>query len=64
MQSNIPPRQHTPEDDPRPGTPGAGQDVCPECEGTGKKFDKASGKSSDAPCLRCDGTGSVTQAIG
>jgi DnaJ-class molecular chaperone len=64
MQTQIPPRQHTPEDDPKQGTPGTGQDVCPECKGAGKQLDKASGKPTDQPCLRCDGTGSVTQAIG
>lgn len=64
MQSTIPSRQHTPEDDPQQGTPGTGQDVCPECEGTGKQFDKAANKPTEKPCQRCDGTGSVTQGIG
>ena len=57
-------RQHTPEDDPKPGTPGTGQDVCPVCEGTGKHPNKATGKPTEKSCERCDGTGKVTQAIG
>ena len=64
MQSQNPSRQHTPEDDPAPGTPGTGQDVCPQCEGTGKQVDKKTGKPNDQACERCDGTGKVTQAIG
>ena len=64
MQSGNPFRQHTPNDDPEPGTPGTGQDVCPQCEGTGKQVDKATGKPTDKSCERCDGTGKVTQAIG
>jgi len=64
MQSKNPFRQRTPDNDPEPGAPGVGQDVCPECEGTGKLADKATGKPTDKPCLRCDGTGTVTQAIG
>lgn len=60
MQSNTPFQQHTPKDDPKPGTPGTGEDVCPECKGTGKKTDKEAAK----PCERCDGTGKVIQGIG
>ena len=63
MQMKNPFRQHTPEDDPAPGTPGTGLDVCPQCEGTGKQADK-SGKPTDQSCERCDGTGKVTQGIG
>ena len=63
-KSRNPFRQHTPDDDPEQGTPGTGQDVCPECEGTGKQFDKATGKSTVKSCERCDGTGKVIQGIG
>ena len=63
MNSKTPFRQHTPDDDPEQGTPGSGLDVCPECEGTGKQADKATGKPSDTSCLRCDGTGTIVQAI-
>ena len=64
MQSKNPFRQHTPDDDPELGTPGTGEDVCPDCEGTGKQFDKERGKRTDKPCERCDGTGIVVQGIG
>ncbi|MBB4198248.1 hypothetical protein CCR94_17300 [Rhodoblastus sphagnicola] len=63
VQSVLPFRQHTPEDDPAQGAPGTGQDVCPQCEGTGKQVDKA-GEPTDHPCERCDGTGKVIQGIG
>ena len=43
MQSKDPKRQHTPDDDPEPNTPGTGEDVCPECHGTGKQIDKKTG---------------------
>lgn len=56
MQSKDPRRQHTPDDDPEPGTPGTAEDTCPECSGTGKKGDK--------PCERCDGTGIIIQGVG
>ena len=64
MQSKNPFRQHTPDDDPEQGTPGTGQDVCPECKGAGKQTDKTAGKPTDKVCQRCDGTGKVVQAIG
>jgi DnaJ-class molecular chaperone len=64
MQSKNPLRQRTPDDDPAPGTFGAGQDVCPQCDGTGKQVDKESGKPIEQACERCEGTGKVTQAIG
>jgi hypothetical protein len=62
-QSIDPFRRHTPYDDPAPGTPGTGQDTCPQCEGTGKQADK-SGEPTDQPCERCEGTGKVIQGIG
>lgn len=55
---------HTPDDDPELGTPGTGEDVCPECEGTGKQIDKETGKRTDKPCERCDGTGIIVQGLG
>jgi DnaJ-class molecular chaperone len=64
MQTKNPFRQHTPDDDPELGTPGAGQDVCPQCDGTGKQISKETGKSIEQPCERCDGTGKVIQGIG
>jgi hypothetical protein len=38
------------------GTPGTGEDVCPECGG--------SGRTARGVCPNCRGTGKVTVAIG
>lgn len=38
------------------GTPGTGDDLCPQCAG--------SGRVDGAPCPNCDGTGVVTEGIG
>jgi RecJ-like exonuclease len=43
-------------DDAAPGTPGTGEDVCPECHGTGKLGAK--------PCSNCNGSGRVIKGIG
>jgi len=64
MQPITPPRQRTPEDDPEPGAPGTGEDVCPECHGAGKKTDPETCAQADAPCPRCDGTGRIVEGIG
>ncbi|HEY4030094.1 MAG TPA: hypothetical protein VGM25_07100 [Caulobacteraceae bacterium] len=45
-----------PGDEAQPGTPGAGEDVCPVCEG--------SGRMGDRPCANCDGTGVIERGIG
>ncbi len=45
-----------PGDEAPPGTVGTGEDVCPDCQGTGK----VQGSS----CKTCGGTGKVTKAIG
>ena len=47
--------RETPERVP-PGTPGAGENVCRKCEGTGK----VEGKT----CPECGGTGKVNTGIG
>jgi DnaJ-class molecular chaperone len=39
-----------------PGTPGTGENVCPDCEG--------SGQIGSAPCPACGGKGTVTEGIG
>ena len=39
-----------------PGTPGTGEDICPECNGTGKV--------EAAECENCGGTGKIVEAIG
>ena len=44
-----------PGDDAPPGTPGTGEDVCPQCSG--------SGKVQGAPCQNCDGTGVVIKGV-
>jgi|GEM_PF-1549152 len=45
-----------PGDEAKPGTEGAGPDICPVCSGTGKK--------DGAVCPNCEGTGRITQGIG
>ena len=45
-----------PGDDAKPGTPGTGENVCPECSG--------SGRIDAAPCPTCGGTGKVIEGIG
>ncbi len=45
-----------PGDEAAPGTPGAGENVCPDCKG--------SGRLSNAPCKTCGGTGKVIEGIG
>lgn len=44
-----------PGDDAAPGTPGTGENLCPECHGTGKVADR--------DCPNCDGTGKVVQGL-
>ncbi|AMO21743.1 hypothetical protein GCM10027034_01400 [Ramlibacter solisilvae] len=46
----------SPGDEAPAGTPGAGEDLCPDCGGTGRRDGKA--------CRTCDGTGRVIVAIG
>ncbi|MCF7201932.1 hypothetical protein [Pseudomonas oligotrophica] len=38
------------------GTPGSGENLCPDCHG--------SGMCNDAPCTTCGGTGKVIEGIG
>jgi DnaJ-class molecular chaperone len=45
-----------PGDDAEPNTSGSGEDLCPDCNG--------SGKIDSAPCKTCGGTGKVIQGIG
>ena len=45
-----------PGDEAPPGTPGTGEDVCPECNGTGKV--------QSGECPACGGTGKIVRAIG
>lgn len=46
----------SPGDEAAPGTPGTGEDVCPECGGSGKR--------AGADCPMCQGTGRITVGIG
>ncbi|MCA1248045.1 hypothetical protein [Massilia sp. MS-15] len=45
-----------PGDEAQPGTPGAGEDVCEDCAGSGKVDGK--------PCPNCGGSGKVMRGIG
>jgi hypothetical protein len=38
-----------------PGTPGTGEDICPDCQGKGRV--------NNAPCQNCGGTGKVIAGI-
>lgn len=49
-------RRLNPGDDAQPGTPGTGEDVCPECQGSGNYCGR--------PCHNCGGTGRVVEGIG
>ncbi len=44
-----------PGDDAAPGTPGTGEDVCPECNGSGRK--------GSGSCENCGGSGKVIKGI-
>jgi hypothetical protein len=45
-----------PGDQAPPGAPGAGENLCPECSGTGKV--------NGRPCDQCKGTGKIVTGIG
>lgn len=45
-----------PGDEARPGTPGTGEDICPECNGAGRKDSER--------CANCAGTGKIIRGIG
>lgn len=49
-------RPMAPGDEAPPGTPSTGENVCPECGG--------SGKLAGRKCPNCEGTGTVTVGIG
>jgi hypothetical protein len=50
------PPETNPGDDAPPGTPGTGENVCPDCGGTGKLGGK--------DCQCCGGTGKVVTGVG
>jgi hypothetical protein len=45
-----------PGDEAPPGTPGTGEDVCPDCNG--------SGRVGDAKCPTCAGRGTIVRGVG
>jgi hypothetical protein len=45
-----------PGDEALPGTPGTGEDICPQCHGEGR--------IDGVHCPNCGGTGKVVRAIG
>jgi hypothetical protein len=49
------PPKLNPGDQGAPGTPGTGENVCPECGGIGWV--------GDGPCQACGGTGKVVEGI-
>ena len=49
-------RELAPGDEAARGIPGTGEDVCPECHGSGSVGAK--------PCPKCDGSGRVIKGIG
>ena len=50
------PEKLNPGDEAARGTPGTGEDVCPECNG--------SGRIDGARCRNCGGRGTVVRGIG
>jgi hypothetical protein len=46
-----------PGDEVKPGTPGAGEDVCPRCNGSGSL-------EGGGECPDCAGTGVIIDAVG
>jgi hypothetical protein len=53
---NKPDRRTAPGDQARPGTPGAGENICRECGG--------SGRLGERTCPQCEGLGYVIEGIG
>ena len=46
----------SPGDEGSPGSPGSGENLCPDCNG--------SGRLEGSACPTCDGTGKVIEGIG
>ena len=40
-----------------PGTPGTGEDICPQCNGRGRD-------ANGATCRNCEGSGRIVKGIG
>lgn len=45
-----------PGDQAQPGTPGTGENICPECKG--------SGRIGATACQNCGGTGKIVEGVG
>ena len=61
MQKDMQPKDAkpvatSPGDEVAPGTPGSGEDICPNCH--------SSGQVNGQDCENCSGTGLITKAIG
>jgi RecJ-like exonuclease len=56
MNDDLKPEDRKPGDEAPPSEPSSGEDICPECEGSGEK--------DGAECPNCEGTGKVNAAIG
>lgn len=52
----VKPDQRRPGDEAPAGTPGTGEDICPECHGTGRR--------DGAECPNCAGTGRIVEGVG
>lgn len=46
-----------PGDEAPPGTPGTGEDICPDCNGSGRT-------AHGARCPNCEGTGRIVRGVG
>jgi hypothetical protein len=46
-----------PGDEAAPGTPQTGEDICPECGGSGRK-------DGQTMCANCGGTGRIVKIVG
>lgn len=55
--TQTPDKPLNPGDEARPGTPGTGEDICPECDGKGRTV-------RGETCRNCGGTGKVIRGIG
>jgi len=56
MSDRDPTADMAPGDEAPPGTPGAGENICPACGGTGQL--------EGATCETCGGTGTVIEEVG
>jgi hypothetical protein len=56
MNDDLKPDEQKPGDEAPSSEPSSGENICPECEGSGQK--------DGAECPNCEGTGKVNEAIG